>query len=94
MCSPRVVVGSAGVAAATATGLPISDGEILGRSGTVDGDGGFLLARLLESKLASKQERKQERNQESKDLGDTSYILGIEIYRDRSRRLIGLSQST
>src|SRR3954462_6414138 len=29
-----------------------------------------------------------------KDLGEASYILGINIYRDRSRRLIGLSQST
>ena len=28
-----------------------------------------------------------------KDLGDASYILGIKIYRDRSKRLIGLSQS-
>ncbi|KAK1558009.1 hypothetical protein QYE76_048184, partial [Lolium multiflorum] len=27
-------------------------------------------------------------------LGEASYILGIKIYRDRSRRLIGLSQST
>ena len=27
-----------------------------------------------------------------KDLGDTAYILGIMIYRDRSKRLIGLSQ--
>ncbi|KAK1600893.1 hypothetical protein QYE76_018412, partial [Lolium multiflorum] len=27
-----------------------------------------------------------------KDLGEASYILGIKIYRDRSRRLIGLSQ--
>lgn len=27
-----------------------------------------------------------------KDLGDTAYILGIRIYRDRSKRLIGLSQ--
>src|SRR3954468_22300926 len=29
-----------------------------------------------------------------KDLGEAAYILGINIYRDRSRRLIGLSQST
>ena len=29
-----------------------------------------------------------------KDLGDAAYILGIKIYRDRSKRLIGLSQST
>ena len=27
-----------------------------------------------------------------KDLGDAAYILGIRIYRDRSKRLIGLSQ--
>ena len=29
-----------------------------------------------------------------KDLGEAAYILGIKIYIDRSRRLIGLSQST
>ena len=29
-----------------------------------------------------------------KDLGEVVYILGIKIYRDRSRRLLGLSQST
>ena len=29
-----------------------------------------------------------------KDLGEAMYILGIKIYRDRSRRLLGLSQST
>ena len=29
-----------------------------------------------------------------KDLGEAAYILGIKIYRDISRRLIGLSQST
>jgi hypothetical protein len=27
-----------------------------------------------------------------KGLGETAYILGIKIYRDRSKRLIGLSQ--
>ena len=27
-----------------------------------------------------------------KDMGETKYILGIKIYRDRSRRLIGLIQ--
>ena len=29
-----------------------------------------------------------------KDLGEGQYILGIKIYRDRSKRMIGLSQST
>ena len=29
-----------------------------------------------------------------KDLGEAAYILGIKIYRDTSRRLIGLPQST
>ncbi|GKB57812.1 putative RNA-directed DNA polymerase [Tanacetum coccineum] len=29
-----------------------------------------------------------------KDLGEAAYILGIKIYRDRSKRLIGLSQNT
>ena len=29
-----------------------------------------------------------------KDLGEAAYILGIKIYGDRSRRLIGLPQST
>ncbi|GKD10587.1 hypothetical protein Tco_1190272, partial [Tanacetum coccineum] len=28
-----------------------------------------------------------------KDLGEAAFILGIKIYRDRSRRLIGLSQN-
>ena len=28
-----------------------------------------------------------------KDLGEASYILGIKIYRDRSKRMLGLSQS-
>ncbi|OMO61163.1 Zinc finger, CCHC-type [Corchorus capsularis] len=29
-----------------------------------------------------------------KDLGEANYVLGVKIYRDRSRRLLGLSQST
>ena len=29
-----------------------------------------------------------------KDLGEATFILGIKIYKDRSRRLLGLSQST
>ena len=29
-----------------------------------------------------------------KDLGEATFILGIKIYRDRSRKLLGLSQST
>jgi hypothetical protein len=29
-----------------------------------------------------------------KDIGEAAYILGIKIYRDRSRCVIGLSQST
>ena len=27
-----------------------------------------------------------------KDLGEASYILGIKVYRDRSKRMLGLSQ--
>ena len=27
-----------------------------------------------------------------KDLGETSFILGIKVYRDRSNRMLGLSQ--
>jgi hypothetical protein len=29
-----------------------------------------------------------------KDLGEASYILSMDIYRDRSRRMIGLTQGT
>ena len=34
------------------------------------------------------------KNFSMKDLGEATYILGINIYRDRSRRLIRLSMST
>ena len=33
------------------------------------------------------------KNFSMKDLGEATYILGIRIYRDRSRRLLGLYQS-
>ena len=45
--------------------------------------------RLLESVKAY-----LNKNFSMKDLGEAAYILGIKIYRDRSKRLIGLSQST
>ena len=35
-----------------------------------------------------------ERSFSKKDLGEATYILGIKIYKDRSRRLIKLSVST
>ena len=34
------------------------------------------------------------KNFSMKDLGEARYILGIKIYRDRSKRLLSLSQST
>ena len=34
------------------------------------------------------------KNFSMKDLGEASYVLGIKLYRDRERKLIGLSQST
>ena len=33
-------------------------------------------------------------NFEMKDLGEASFVLGIQIYRDRSRGILGLSQHT
>ncbi|KAL0445448.1 UNVERIFIED_CONTAM: hypothetical protein Slati_2267500 [Sesamum latifolium] len=32
--------------------------------------------------------------EEQRDMGETAYILGIKIYRDRSRRMLGLTQSS
>ena len=34
------------------------------------------------------------KNFEIKDMGETSYVIGIEIFHDRSRGLLGLSQKT
>ena len=34
------------------------------------------------------------KNFSMKDLGEAAYILGVKIYRDRSNKLLGLSQST
>ena len=34
------------------------------------------------------------KNLSMKDLGEATYIFGIKIYRDRTKRLLGLSQST
>ena len=34
------------------------------------------------------------KNLSMKDLGEATYILGIKIYKDRTKRLVGLSQST
>ena len=34
------------------------------------------------------------KNFSMKDLGEASYVLGIKLYQDRERKLIGLSQST
>lgn len=34
------------------------------------------------------------KNFSMKDMGEAAYILGIKIYRDRSKRLLGLSQSS
>ena len=51
---------------------------------------------LIGNDVEMLQETKEslERSFSMKDLGEAAYILGIRIYRDRPRRLIGLSQST
>ena len=51
---------------------------------------------LMGNDVLMLQETKEsvERSFSMKDLGEANYILGTRIYRDRSRRLIGLSQST
>ena len=45
-------------------------------------------------KISGKHKGLFERSFSKEDLDKAAYILGIKIYRDRSRRLIGLSQST
>ena len=34
------------------------------------------------------------KNFEMKDLGDASFVFGIKLHRDRSRRILGLSQAS
>jgi hypothetical protein len=46
------------------------------------------------SMLGSESVKTSVKNSFCMDLGEATYILGIRIYRDRSRRLIGLSQDT
>src|SRR4051812_8539515 len=48
---------------------------------------------LIGNDVQMLQETKEslERSSSMKDLGEETYILGIRIYRDRSRRLIGLT---
>ena len=49
---------------------------------------------LASSDLGLLHETKQflSQNFEMKDLGEASYVIGIEIHRDRSQRVLGLSQ--
>ena len=44
--------------------------------------------------LLHKTKRFLAKNFEMKDLGDTSFVLGIQIHRDRSRGTLGLSQKS
>ena len=44
--------------------------------------------------FSGKHNRVFERSFSKEDLDEAAYILSIKIYRHRSRRLIGLSQST
>ena len=34
------------------------------------------------------------KNFDMKDMGETSYVIGIKIHRERARRILGLSQET
>ena len=51
---------------------------------------------LIENDIPSLQSVKEwlSKNFSMKDLGEAAYILGVKIYRDRSNKLLGLSQST
>ena len=42
--------------------------------------------------MVHKTKRFLSRNFEMKDLGDASFVLGIQIHRDRSQDILGLSQ--
>ncbi|KAJ9552789.1 hypothetical protein OSB04_016834 [Centaurea solstitialis] len=56
----------------------------------------FLNGKLTEDVYMEQPERFEDPKNPNKmkDLGEAAYILGIKIYRNRSKRLIGLSQST
>ena len=49
---------------------------------------------LASNNLGMIRETKQflSQNFDMKDIGEASYVIGIEIYRDRSRKILGLSQ--
>ncbi|KAK1667664.1 hypothetical protein QYE76_055823, partial [Lolium multiflorum] len=62
--------------------------------GFVDPKNANMVCKLQRSIYGLKQASRSWNRRFDKDLGEAAYILGIKIYRDRSRRLIGLSQST
>nr|CAD40526.2 OSJNBa0023J03.14 [Oryza sativa Japonica Group]CAE02400.1 OSJNBa0024J22.4 [Oryza sativa Japonica Group]CAH66059.1 OSIGBa0125J07.8 [Oryza sativa]CAH66155.1 OSIGBa0113B06.1 [Oryza sativa] len=62
--------------------------------GFVDPQSAKKICKLQKSIYGFKQASRSWNIRFDEDLGKAAYILGIRIYRDRSKRLIGLSQST